>query len=212
MPERPKQKTKAEQIFPNELLMIESEEIREFVVWAFDKFAPDYFWTCPCSTSGKYHPKVSLGVGGLVRHVKLAVWWGEELLRTKEMWPELVDHVTEHLHDEVIASLLLHDLVKNGEGLNAAGFALDRGVTGTHGVGLALKIVGDRGPEETHSYIMNILNGIACHMGVWTTDKNYVPNSDFTRLVHLADYCASRKVDDEMKRLETTNGPKTTTT
>ena len=200
MPERPKQKSKAEQIFPNELLKIENKEIREFVIWAFNKFAPDYFWTCPCSTSGKYHPKVSLGVGGLVRHTKLAVWWGEELLRTKEMWPELVDHNTDHLHDEVIAALLLHDLVKNGEGLNARGFPLDRGVTGTHGVGLAGKTTD--AIEDTDPSTYHIIYGIACHMGVWTTDLNYIPDDSFTRLVHLADYCASRKVDDEMKRLE----------
>ncbi len=208
----PIKKSRVKEVFSDELLMIENKELREFVIWAFDKFAPDYFWTCPCSTSGKYHPKVSLGVGGLVRHTKLAVWWGEELLRTKEMWPELVDHDTDHLHDEVIAALLLHDLVKNGRGLNAAGFSLDRMVTGMHGVDLALKIVDDRGPEETHSSILYILNGVARHMGVWTADKKYVPNSDFTRLVHLADYCASRKVDDEMKLLEVNDGTKTTTT
>jgi hypothetical protein len=209
MPERPRQKTKVEQIFPNELQRIENHDIRKFVVWAFDKFAPDYFWTCPCSTSGKYHPKVSLGVGGLVRHVKLAVWWGEELLRTKEMWPELVNHDTEHLHDEVVAALLLHDLVKNGRGLNAAGFALDRGVTGTHGFDLARMIersltIEPVGDVESSTHI--ILAGIARHMGVWTTVLSYVPHSSFTRLIHLADYCASRKVDDEMKRLEATNG------
>jgi len=206
MPTRPKQKpkkTKAEETFPNELLKIENEEIRKFVMWAFDKFAPDYFWTCPCSTSGKYHPKVSLGVGGLVRHVKLAVWWGEELLRTKEMWPELVDHNTEHLHDEVVAALLLHDLVKNGRGLNAAGYALDRGVTGTHGVDLAMKLSDRLPPVDARCGDSNryIQRGIARHMGVWTTNKKQWPNDSFTRLVHLADYCASRKVDDEMKRL-----------
>jgi hypothetical protein len=195
----PHKKTKVEQIFPDELQKIQNHDIRKFVVWVFDKFAPDYFWTCPCSTSGKYHPKVSLGVGGLVRHVKLAVWWGEELLKTAGMFPELVAHNTEHLHDEVVAALLLHDLVKNGKGLNAAGYALDRGVTGTHGVDLAAKL-GDQMPNDNS--INHIVDGIACHMGVWTTDQTYYPNSSFTRLVHLADYCASRKVDDEMKRLE----------
>lgn len=203
MPTRPKQKTKVEEVFPDELQKIQNHDIRKFVVWAFDKFAPDYFWTCPCSTSGKYHPKMSLGVGGLVRHVKLAVWWGEELLRTVEMFPELVDHNTECLHDEVVAALLLHDLIKNGIGLNAQGFALDRGVTGTHGVDLAEKING--GLELNDKSTNNIIDGIASHMGVWTTDSTFRPHTSFTRLVHLADYCASRKVDAEMKRLEVTN-------
>lgn len=202
VPKKPIKKSKVEEIFSDELQKIHNMEIRKFVVWAFDKFAPDYFWTCPCSTTGKYHPKVSLGVGGLVRHVKLAVWWGEELLWTAKMFPELVKHDTEYLHDEVVAALLLHDLVKNGEGLNAQGYPLDRGVTGTHGVDLVKKIYESLGTEIISGSTANILHGIAEHMGVWTTDPEYRPHSDFTRIVHLADYCASRKVDDEMKRLE----------
>ncbi|KKK72360.1 hypothetical protein LCGC14_2904650 [marine sediment metagenome] len=204
MPTRPQQvnEPKVVEVFLDELQKIQNHDIRKFVLWVFDKFCPYYFWTCPCSTSGKYHPKVSLGVGGLVRHVKLAVWWGEELLRTAKMFPELVDHNTEHLHDEVIAALLLHDLIKNGEGLNAQGYALDRGVTGIHGVDLAGKIQRTLSIEHTSDSVINVLSGVARHMGVWTTNQEFRPNDSFTRLVHLADYCASRKVDDEMKRLE----------
>ena len=193
-----------EEVFAEELQKIQNAEIRKFVVWCFDRFCPDYFWSCPCSTTGEHHPQVSLGVGGLVRHTKLAVWWGEELLRTKEMWPELVDHNTEHLHDEVIAALLLHDLVKNSRGLNTAGFVLDRGVTGTHGFDLARMIEENFinfSIASASDSVNNILAGIARHMGVWTTALGYTPNSDFTRLVHLADYCASRKVDGKMLEL-----------
>lgn len=191
-------------IFGYELSMIQSKEIRKFVVDVFDKFCPDYFWTCPCSTSGKYHPQVSLGEGGLVRHVKLAVWWGIELLRALGPSPELNKIPTTPLRDEVIATLLLHDLIKNGEGLGPGGRPLDRSVTGTHGVTLARKM--NRHPDinliDSNSY-WRIIEGIRSHMGIWTTDSDYRPDTilnstskAFAQLIHLADYCASRKVDD----------------
>jgi len=202
--------TKAETIFQKELSLIHDKTIKQFVITCFDKLCPDYFWTCPCSTTGKYHPQVSLGIGGLVRHTKLAVWWGIELLRALGTSPELKDITT--LQDEVTATLLLHDMIKNGKGLNAQGRPLEKGMTGTHGVTLADKI-GDESftvPEEIEASCYRILTGIACHMGIWTTDPEYRPNCEaldythraFANLIHLADYCASRKVDKIYRKLQ----------
>lgn len=201
--------TKTETIFAHELSLIHDNDIKNFVIDCFDKLCPDYFWTCPCSTTGKYHPKVSLGVGGLIRHTKLAVWWGIELLRALGTSPELKDIAT--LQDEVIATLLLHDMIKNGKGLNAQGYPLDRGVTGTHGVTLAEKIA-----DHPDLYLDNddtfyrIIEGIGSHMGIWTTvpackpdDIPYPDRKAFAQLIHLADYCASRKVDEIYYKLET---------
>lgn len=191
-------KQNAEQYFTEELASIQNKEIKEFVLDVFEKLTPDYFWTVPCSTSGKYHPQVSLGVGGLIRHTKLAVWWGVELSRAMEM---------KQYHDEVVATLLLHDLVKNGEGLDSDGRPLDCSVTGTHGVTLAEKISKleiEISIDIVDSY-HRIRAGIALHMGVWTT-KIYntieiTGVGEFIDLIHLADYCASRKVDAEMLKL-----------
>ena len=200
---------KAETIFQKELNQIHNSEIKQFVITCFDKLCPDYFWTCPCSTTGKYHPQVSLGVGGLIRHTKLAMWWGIELLKALGTSPELKDIST--LQDEVIATLLLHDMIKNGKGLNAQGYPFDRGVTGTHGVTLAKKINihPDCNILDRDSY-WRIIEGIRSHMGIWTTDPDYEPNTllnpirrAFANLIHLADYCASRKVDEIYSELET---------
>ena len=189
---------KVETIFQKELSLIHDKTIKQFVIDCFDKLCPDYFWTCPCSTTGKYHPQVSLGVGGLVRHTKLAVWWGLELAKAMEL---------EKYHDEIVATLLLHDMIKNGKGLNAKGYPLDRGVTGTHGVTLAEKIVElDLVPTISESSV-RILAGIALHMGIWTTKRyntiDVAGLESFIDLIHLADYCASRKVDEIYYKLET---------
>ena len=195
--------TKAETIFQKELNQIHSPEIKDFVITCFDKLCPDYFWTCPCSTTGKYHPQVSLGVGGLVRHTKLAVWWGLELIKALHDSPELKSIALHTLQDEIIATLLLHDMVKNGKGLNAQGYPLDRGVTGTHGMVLADKISAIIPDELKGSSYERIIDGIAGHMGIWTTDTGHIILfKAFANLIHLADYCASRKVDNIYSKLE----------
>ena len=198
-----------DKVFEYELSLIKSTEIKQFVLDVFDKLCPDYFWTCPCSTSGKYHPQVSLGEGGLVRHTKLVVWWGIELARALDDSPELRGIPRNQLHDEIIATLLLHDMIKNGKGLNAQGRPLESGVTGTHGVVLAKKILD---LDATFDIVSRgrIIYGISEHMGIWTVGSLYKlsgtvePNSTtkaFANLIHLADYCASRKVDEIMMNL-----------
>lgn len=209
--------TKAETIFQKELSLIHDKDIKQFVITCFNKLCPDYFWTCPCSTTGKYHPQVSLGVGGLVRHTKLAVWWGIELLKAIGRSPDLRSIPPIHLQNEVIATLLLHDMIKNGKGLNAQGRPLELGVTGTHGVTLLKKInseildYGGNNRYGDNSSFDRILIGIGGHMGIWTTDQWYRPSNKedptmqaFAQLIHLADYCASQKVDEIYSKLEKT--------
>lgn len=170
--------TKCETIFAGELALIRGpgivqSEIWKFVVDCFEKVCPDTFWTQSASSSGKYHPQVSNGEGGLVRHTKLAVWWGLELARAFEL---------EDMTDLIVATLLLHDVLKRHDNV------------GTHGLELAYRL----------PYVAFVTEGIAYHMGRWTTgeinDATYVV---FCRLVHLADYCAGRKTDEKLAELGT---------
>lgn len=196
-------KHKAEKVFEYELGLIQDEEIRNFVIVVFKRFTPDYFWTVPCSTSGKYHPQISLGEGGLVRHVKLAVWWGIELMRTL---PHFDDQPEKK--DVVVAALLLHDLKKNGEALDPRGYPTLENATAVHGVYLADQVLRDLcssyGPEgePIPEKFELVVDGIRYHMGRWT--EGFIPEHldvVTNQVVHLADYCASRKVDDTMERL-----------
>lgn len=196
-------KTKALKVFGNELFAISNPDIKDFVLEVFDKLTPDYFWTCPASTSGKYHPQISLGQGGLIRHTKLAVWWGIELSRAFNMGTKEIDYI--------IASLLLHDLRKNGESLDFRGYPTMSDATKRHGGVLAQMIV-DLNISIDQMAKDIIIQSIAGHMGVWTGSefqKDVFLNTQdslartINTIVHLADYAASRKVDSKSEELTT---------
>ena len=71
---------------------------------------PDYFFEVPASSTGKYHPKFSLGDGGLVRHTKVAVRIAYELLSD-----ESIGNVfTNDEKDLMLVALILHDGCKSG--------------------------------------------------------------------------------------------------
>lgn len=198
----------ARQVFQQELALIRTDSIREFVVAVFEQFGTQDWWSRPCSLTGKYHPQLAQGSGGLVRHVKYGVYWAQELSRAhigngRKFTPE-----DQWLVDVITGSLILHDLMKDGdpelsrepERVGHRGKSL---ITGCHGVDLANAIWnrmlrGKGTPEQ-----ILILYGIAGHMGVWTIPAEYQPiriQNEMARfvaqLVANADYAASRKADD----------------
>ena len=71
---------------------------------------PDYFFEVEASTTGKYHPKFALGQGGLVRHTKVAVRFGYELLNN----PSIGGKYTSKEKDLMLIALTLHDGLKCG--------------------------------------------------------------------------------------------------
>jgi len=210
-------KTKAEVIFDEELSYIDDNELRRFVLDVFNVFTPEYFWTVPCSTTGKYHPKVSLGPGGLIRHTKLAVWWGLEIM---QCWAGLAETAV----GEVTAALLIHDLNKNGDKLDARGFPTLKNASEVHGPYLGNKICcwinGKVGQDtaknvyECQERIDRVVSAVMGHMGIWTHSSyeflkpQYLVREndpliyDVCHIVHLADYVSSRKVDDFIGTLQ----------
>jgi hypothetical protein len=206
-----KHSERAQQVFAEELSWITRADIRQFVLDVFDRFGHDYFWQREASLSGKYHPAVSLGMQGLVRHVKLACWWGKELIRAHLVGPK--DKGTGLHGDHVIAALILHDLMKEGDPTLTSqperiGYGGNTLINGCHGVDLANAITTRMLNGKLTSDHVLILYGIACHMGHWTLPTEYWPekiNNDLARtiaqIVHMADYAASRKVDAKMAEL-----------
>ena len=93
------------QKFQTELSLISSDEIRD-VTSALLEQVPDYFWTVPASSSGKYHPEFAQGEGGLYRHTQAAVKFATDLFA-------LTDYPQDKM-DYIISALLLHDSQKYG--------------------------------------------------------------------------------------------------
>ena len=65
--------------FIKELFYIKNPRIRESANTLVN-LLPEYFYHIPASSTGKYHPKYALGDGGLLRHTKVVVRIGYELL------------------------------------------------------------------------------------------------------------------------------------
>lgn len=170
------------EIFSKELDLIQDTNIKN-TTENIIRLLPDYFFTVPASSTGKYHPDYALGKGGLVRHTKAAVGIAKELL-VLEMYAPLRAH-----KDYIIAALILHDGLKHGLPYNKYSVS-------DHPVQMAHFI-------HTRSINKDIADKIASlvisHMGQWNTDyktKEVImpkPETDVHKFVHLCDYLASRK-------------------
>lgn len=171
--------------FSEELNLIRSVKLREFIVEFMEKFVPDYFYIVPASSSGKYHPQYALGEGGLVRHTKACVLIAEELLSLAQ---------NSHLpHDKIISALLIHDTFK--QGLDTKGHTqFEHPLFSANAIRLFAK---EYHPDmqETAEEIASL---VLSHMGQWNTSPHSrlvlpTPQTEEQKFVHMCDYLASRK-------------------
>lgn len=173
--------------FKREIEFIESEDLRDFVRWFFDEKVGDWFWKSGASSTGKYHPAFSQGEGGLVRHTKAVAWFCEELLRMSSY-----AYMRAEYKDYARVACLLHDVRKYG-GADEE----DKDCYKQHGriaadaVWLAWRefFCGAPCPEL-------LMMAIRSHMGQWTENRDDRPFTNIDRLVHMADYIASRPFID----------------
>ena len=173
------------EVFKVELSRIEDEKVRKSAETVLDML-PDYFYEIPASSSGKYHPSFSLGEGGLVRHVKVAMRFLEEMFRNTAF-----GEYDDHQKDLIRMGLLLHDGFKSG--MTNSGHTCSE-----HPVLMSNFIIENCDKlaisEEDARFVASI---IITHMGPWNTDKAGnvimpVPTTREELLVHLCDYVASR--------------------
>lgn len=159
---------------------------------------PFYFWLVPASSSGKYHPECDLGEGGLVRHSLMVTKFGQELVTT-----EMFVRDEEPNRDIVRVACLFHDCLKSGP-VDEDGNYSDHTVF--EHPRLASEFVREHLTEAGIDPLkVNLIcDCIYSHMGKWCVDvygeKNgnpqkalSKPRTDFEKLVHIADYVASRK-------------------
>ena len=173
--------------FEHEISFIESEDLRDFVRFFFNEKCGDWFWKSGASSSGKYHPAFSQGEGGLVRHTKAVAWFCEELLRMSSY-----AYMRAEYKDYARVACLLHDTRKyGGENEEDHSCYKEHGAIAANAVWLAWNefFCGASCPEL-------LTMAIRSHMGQWTENREDRPFTNIDRLVHMADYMASRSFID----------------
>ena len=178
-------------VFGKELAIIEHKPIRDFVIAAFSQMCPGYFWYIPASVKG-HHPPICRQIGGLVHHTKLAVEFAWAFNEMTETGPSTVTN------DMVIASVMLHDMLKRGDTDDELDtFADHREALGNHGRYCAKQL--EYLEDSLPGFGFCILQAVALHMGRWTADVQKwelqrLEDDEVVRGCHLADYAASRSL------------------
>lgn len=175
------------EFFERETLFIESVDLQDFVRFYFDEKVGDWFWKSGASSSGKFHPQFTKGEGGLVKHTRAVVWVCEELLKMSSY-----AYMKAEYKDYARVACLLHDTCKYGRGdTEDKDCYKEHGRLAADAVAAAWLSFFDQGeaPEL-------LLMAIRSHMGQWVEDRNDRPFTNIDRLVHLADYIASRSFWD----------------
>lgn len=137
--------------FRAELNTITNSNIRQFCIDMLED-APDYFFTVPASSTGKYHPKFAQGEQGLIRHTKALVGIANDLLALEQFD---FDNDTK---DMIRVAGILHDAKKHG----------DNGSTYTvfdHPVIAAEWVCNSRSEAISQADKNKIASMIASHMG-----------------------------------------------
>lgn len=167
-----------------------NEDIKEFVIVLLEDM-PDYIWHVGASSTGKYHPLYSLGEGGLMRH-QMAV------VRFLNFFFELEQYnnkLTTRQMDLMRVAGLLHDGRKSG---SQKDYEVSKYTRFNHPLLMADEIRKYDGKYLNHDEIEFVAEAISKHMGQWSEDRksNVIlpkPDDKFSRMLHVADYLASRK-------------------
>lgn len=189
------------------LATIVNEDIREFAKVLVEGL-PNYIWEVGASSTGKYHPAYSLGVGGLMRH-QIAV------VRFLNYFFELEQYNTKFTSREcdlMRVAGLVHDGRKSGEQTD---YERSKFTKFDHPIQMANVIRSFDGQYLNHDELEFMAHCIESHMGQWSTDKKSSvvlpkPIDEYQHFVHLADYLASRK--DLTMAFDNIEAPKPTPT
>lgn len=176
-------------IFDSILNTIENEDIRYFAEQCIETI-PDYFWEVGASSTGKYHPQYALGELGLARHTCALVRFLNHILSVDCFGNKF----TSREKDLMRVAGMMHDTRKSGDD---EAYAKNKFTKFDHPLLEANEIrtlIGFISEEELEL----VATTIESHMGQWNTDKRSkvvlpLPKNKYQKMLHLADYLASRK-------------------
>ena len=144
------------------------KDVKSFTNEALSYVSEDFF-CLPASSSGKYHPSYSLGLGGLVRHTAAALYFAEELFPLYKF--------TRRQKDYVRAALILHDTQKPSK---------------THPI--EVKLILEPLRDQYPLVFDRVISLVESHMGQWNYFGKFPePKTELQKFVHLCDFLASRK-------------------
>lgn len=168
----------------------ENDDIKEFAIVLLEGL-PEYIWHVGASSTGKYHPAYSLGEMGLMRHQIAVVRFLNFFLELEQYNSKL----SSRERDLIRLSGLVHDGRKSG---SQEDYEKSKYTKFNHPMLMADVVRSFNGQYLTHEEIEMVADTISKHMGQWNTDKKSSvelpkPNNKYARMVHVADYLASRK-------------------
>lgn len=177
-------------VFANEINYIKDVNIKAFATELIAN-AEDYFFTVPASSSGKYHPQFSLGVGGLVRHTRCVAYFA---MSAGESY-----NFDKHTTDLLIVAALAHDIKKQGH--TSSGHTVREHPL--YGADYVLEMQEKFPNLITKNDAEKIASAVRAHMGKWEGTREWVedvrkelfpmPKDGFEQALQMADYVASRK-------------------
>ena len=173
--------------FEKEISYIKDKDKQEDIKYLIN-LLPDYFFSIPASSTGKYHPKFAGTVHGLVKHTKVAVRIAYDLFMINDMF-------TEEDKDLIIMALIMHDGLKKG--------LVEEEYTCFDHPLLVSKLIMEHANELKMGIdnVRKMCMMIESHMGKWNTNKYSkvelpIPKDKYQRFVHMCDYLASRNYLD----------------
>lgn len=176
-------------IFDSLLDTFENDDIKNFANECIETI-PNYFWDVGASSTGKYHPRYALGDLGLARHTCALVRFLNHILNIDCYKNDF----TSRERDLLRVAGIMHDSRKSGDDED---YARNKFTRFEHPLLAANEIRTIIGfiPEEEVEFVAN---AIESHMGQWNTDKRSktvlpLPENKYQKILHLADYLASRK-------------------
>lgn len=171
---------------------VQDENVKKFMEQCIETI-PEYWYTVPASSTGKYHPNYALGNGGLMRHTIALLRFFDRLVRNTMYGSPFTNREMDLLR----VACLMHDSRKSGSDED---FAISKYTKFDHPI-LAANVVRSIKTEYiTDEEKEMIANAIESHMGQWNVDtygKSKVelplPTNKYQKIVHLVDYLAAQK-------------------
>lgn len=187
-------KKEREELISDAICTIQADDIKAFA-WMLAEDLPEYIWHVGASSTGKYHPEYTNGEGGLMRHMIATLKYLNHIISLEQYL------IGDREKDLLRVAALFHDGLKSG---TQEDYEDSKYTRFDHPLLMARHIDSYYGKCSLQRWeLAYIASAIECHMGQWNTNSHSFiilprPHTEYQKLLHLADYLASRK-DLEVK-------------